>query len=244
MITSKSNTLIKKINSLKEKKYRLAYGEYIIEGYKQIREAISSGQDVSCIIFSSCYNGDLSNEKCAVEVSDEVFAKLSEEKSPQGVLAVLKMPHFHQSAPEKYALLLDGVSDPGNLGTIIRTANGAGYSDIYLRNCTDPFAPKCVRSAMSGIFFVRLHVVDKRDIERIFSDIPMICADMEGEDIYGFSAPEKFCLVIGNEANGVSAEIMNMCRYTLSIPMRNTCESLNAGVSAGIMMYQLKYSNR
>ena len=244
MITSKSNPLIKRISSLKEKKYRYEYGEYIIEGCKQIHEAIESGQMISMILYSSRYRGELSEKSNAIEVSDAVFEKISEEKSPQGVLAVLKMPQFLPSAPEKNALLLDCISDPGNLGTIIRTANAAEYGDIYLRNCTDPFSPKCVRSAMSGVFFVRLHFVGEREIENLFSQMPMICADMEGENIYGFRPPEKFCLVIGNEANGVSEEIRRMCRYTLSIPMRKSCESLNAGVSAGIMMYQLKYSIR
>lgn len=241
MITSKSNPLVKKINSLKEKKYRIQYGEFIVEGYKQVQEALASHQTVVCIVYSPRYNGNLTQDVRSVAVSAEVFEKLSEEVSPQGILAVLKIPETAPKKPIKNVLLLDGVSDPGNLGTIIRTANGAGYCDIYLKNCTDPFAPKCVRAAMSGIFFIRLHMITEADIPTLFADIPLICADMNGEDLYRFTPPERYGLVIGNEANGVSSMVREQCFYTVRIPMRECCESLNAGVSAGIIMYHLQY---
>ena len=155
MITSKSNPTVKRVNSLKEKKYRAEYGEYIVEGIKQIREAVAAGQKIVSIYYSPRYRGELTEHERSVPVSDEVFGKLSEEVSPQGILAVLEIPENAPEAPQGNALFLDGISDPGNLGTIIRTANGAGYADIYLKNCTDPYAPKCVRSAMSGLLFVR-----------------------------------------------------------------------------------------
>ncbi len=243
MISSKSNALIKRVNSLKEKKYRQEFGEYIVEGYKQIKEAVAADKKIVNVFYSPKYTGELVDLPYSIAVSDEVFNKLSEEVSPQGVLAVLKIEKNIPDCPKGKSLFLDGISDPGNLGTIIRTANAAGYTDIYLRNCTDPYAPKCVRSAMSGIFFVNLYFVSDDIIENLFCSCQMICADMEGEDLYRFAAPEKFCLVIGNEANGVSDKIRNMCNYSVRIPMRNTCESLNAGVSAAILMYHLKYCN-
>lgn len=243
MISSKNNALIKRVNSLKEKKYRQEFGEYIVEGYKQIKEAVAADKKISNIFYSPKYTGELADTPYSIAVSDEVFNKLSEEVSPQGVLAVLKIEKNNPVCPNGKSLFLDGISDPGNLGTIIRTANAAGYSDIYLRNCTDPYAPKCVRSSMSGIFFVNLYFVSDDVIENLFSSCPLICADMKGEDLYNFTAPKQFCLVIGNEANGVSEKIRNMCGYTVRIPMRDTCESLNAGVSAAILMYHLKYCN-
>ena len=160
------------------------------------------------------------------------------EASPQGVLALVSIPDCTPVQPQGSCLLLDGVSDPGNLGTIIRTANAAGYCDIYLRNCADPFAPKCVRATMSGIFFVRLHIGE--GVLQALGDTPLVCADMGGENVFLFSPPQKFCLVIGSEANGVSVEVRALCKYTVKIPMRHTCESLNAGVSAGILMYELQ----
>ena len=238
MITSRNNELVKRANSLKEKKYRTLYGEYIVEGRKQIREAIGSGQEIVEIFYSAEYRGERFACGREIEVSESVFAKLSEEVAPQGVLAVLKIPYRQISAPENSALLLDGISDPGNLGTIIRTANAAGITDLYLRNCADPYAPKCVRSAMSGTFFVNLFPIQEEDLA-VFDGVSLICADMSGEDVFSFQPPLRFCLVIGNEANGVSEKVRKMCSYTVRIPMRSTCESLNAAVSAGILMYQM-----
>ena len=136
--------------------------------------------------------------------------------------------------------MLDCLQDPGNLGTVIRTANAAGYSEIYLINCTDPFSPKAVRASMSGIFFVDLFFGSKEEILQVLDGVPVICADMDGKDIFSFVPPEKFCLCIGNEGNGISGEVFEKANYTVKIPMRETCESLNAAVSAGIAMYVLK----
>ena len=239
VITSRNNPLIKRILSLREKKYRREYGEYIIEGIKQVREALGGGMEILQLLYSESYTGECFPSDRELTVSDSVFEKISEESAPQGVLAVLRLPDCPAGPPCGNALLLDTVSDPGNLGTIIRTANAAGYTDIYLRNCTDPFSSKCVRASMSGIFFVRLHIGTDEELLDALKDIPMICADMDGENVFRFRAPEEFCLVIGNEANGVSGVVRARCRYAVKIPMRESCESLNAGVSAAVLMYQL-----
>lgn len=244
VITSRQNPLVKDILALKEKKGRRAQGLYIAEGLKPVREALASGAAVKKIIYSQEFSGaeellrtqPISGAE-AVAVSAGVFEKLSEEASPQGVLALVSIPDCTPVQPQGSCLLLDGVSDPGNLGTIIRTANAAGYGEIYLLGCADPYAPKCVRSAMSGIFFVDLFRISETGA--LFEGVPLICADMGGENVFSFHAPEKFCLVIGNEANGVSESVRRQCAFTVRIPMRGSCESLNAGVSAGILMYEL-----
>ena len=239
MITSRQNPLIKEILSLKEKKGRRARGLFIIEGSKQVREAIASGAEIERVVFSEDYSGaEEFSVLPSVAVTAGVFGKLSEEVSPQGVLALLRIPDCTPKPPRGNCLLLDGISDPGNLGTIIRTANAAGYGDVYLRNCADPFSPKCVRACMSGIFFVRLYIGGDAVLSEL-RDCPLICADMAGENVFHFMPPRNFCLVIGNEANGVSDEVRALCVNTVKIPMRPTCESLNAGVSAGILMYEL-----
>ncbi len=241
IITSRQNPLIKKIVSLKEKKGRREHGLYIVEGIKQVREALLAGCEVELAVFSENFSA-LSDFPCETAiVSQSVFEKLSEEKAPQGVLALVRLPECNMTEPTGNSLLLDGVSDPGNLGTILRTANAAGYEDIYLlNNCADPFSPKCVRSSMSGVFFVRLHIGSMPSLTSALQGIPLLCADMAGENIFRFTPPQKFCLVIGNEANGVSEAVRELCTYTVSIPMRHSCESLNAGVSAGILMYLLQ----
>ena len=240
IITSRNNPFIKRVVSLREKKFRREYGEYIIEGVKQVREAAQAGCDFVNVVVAESYAGEHFYPDKEQVVSDGVFAKLSEEPAPQGILAVLKLPDCPVEVPAKDAILLDGVADPGNLGTIIRSANAAGYSDIYLRDCADVFSPKCLRAAMSGVFFVRIHIGPDAEIFDALARIPKICADMKGDNVFTFHAPEKFCLVIGNEANGVSKSVRSICDFTVKIPMRESCESLNAGISAAVLMYELR----
>ncbi len=238
VITSKSNPLIKEIAKLNDKKFRRLKGEYIVEGIKPVRECIAAGCKIKYIICTE----ELSDEFCkAVYVSRSVFESISSEKTPQGVLAVVEMKENKLVPPEKSCILLDCLQDPGNLGTVIRTANAAGYSEIYLINCTDPYSPKAVRASMSGIFFVKVFQGGREEILNVLKAVPLICADMGGENIFLFNPPEKFCLCIGNEGGGISDEIISVAEYKVKIPMSDTCESLNAAVSAGIAMYQLKY---
>ena len=241
VITSKYNPLIKEIEKLYDKKYRKICGKYVVEGIKPVRECISAGCTILNII---CVEGLESEFENAVIVSKAVFESVSSEVTPQGVLAVVELPSNKLKVPQDSCILLDRLQDPGNLGTVIRTANAAGYSEIYLINCTDPYSPKAVRASMSGIFFVKVYQGTNEEILGVLKGIPLICADMDGEDIFSFNSPEKFCLCIGNEGNGMSQEIMKRARFKVSIPMRETCESLNAAVSAGIVMYHLKYDKK
>ena len=240
MITSKDNSTVRRIRSLKEKKGRQEYGQYLAEGVKQVREACLSGAEVETVIVSESYEGETFLPERTETVTDILFGKLSDERTPQGILAAVKIPDCTPRAPGGRCLLLDGIADPGNLGTILRTANGAGYRDLYLSGCTDPFAPKCVRSAMSGLFFVRLHIANPETLFGALGGVPLIAADMRGESMYSFAAPEQFCLCIGNEANGLSERVRGLCGRAVSVPLADTCESLNAAVAAGILMYQLR----
>ena len=237
IITSKANPLIKKIISLGEKKFRKEYGEYLIEGIKPVNECRQAGGEITCVVCSQDLSASYPD---AVVVSNELFCRISSEKSPQGVLATVKLPDTCVKAPDGCCLLLDKLQDPGNLGTIIRTANAAGYEDIYLVNCTDAFSPKAVRASMSGIFHVRVHEGTYDEVFNALVGVPLICADMSGENVFGFVPEDKFCLCIGNEGNGLSQNVREKADYTVKIPMRSTCESLNAGVSAAIAMYALK----
>lgn len=239
IITSKSNPAIKEIVKLSsDRKFRYEAKKYIVEGIKPVTECLSSGQKVSLIVCTEEFSEKFDN---AIIVSEGVFNHISSEKSPQGVLAVVEMPENVLKPPKNSCILLDRLQDPGNLGTIIRTANAAGYDEIYLINCTDPFSPKAVRASMSGIFFVNTISGSAEEIMPLFKDLSIFCADMDGENIFGFTPPEKFCLCIGNEGGGVSEEIKKKSERKIKIPMRESCESLNAAVSAGIAMYLLKF---
>lgn len=240
VITSRNNPLVRRVFSLREKKFRREAGEYVAEGIKSVREAAASGAHIRLLVRAERVPAQDIAADGELVVSDGVFEKLSEEVSPQGVLAVVETPDCTPAPPRSPALLLDGVSDPGNMGTVLRTADAAGYTDVYLRGCTDPFAPKSVRASMGGIFRVRLHIGGDEALRAALAGVPLVCADMGGENAFRFTPPARFCLVVGNEANGVTEEVRAACAHTVRVPMRSVCESLNAGVSAGILMYLLR----
>jgi TrmH family RNA methyltransferase len=237
-LTSKNNPLVRETASLKDKKGRREEGLFLVEGEKMAKECRKSDLEIERTILSESYAGEVSAD--AVRVSDDVFRFLSDEKTPQGILLRVKIPSYKLSPPKESCLLLDGVSDPGNMGAIIRTANAAGYKEIYLVDCTDPYAPKSVRASMSGVFFTKLYICSREEALTVLAGVPVIAADMDGENIFTFTPPEKFALAIGNEANGLSDDVARVAAYTVRIPMRETQESLNAAVSAGIAMYELK----
>ena len=237
IITSKSNPIIKEIVKLNDKKYRREAGLYLVEGTKPVNECITAGGEVEKVVCTEKLSENYDNP---IVVSEEVFGAISSEKTPQGVIAVVKMPQNSLKSPKNSCILLDRLQDPGNLGTIIRTANAAGYREIYLIQCTDPYSPKAVRASMSGIFFTQIYQGGEEEIFKALSGVPLISADMHGENIFDFKAPSKFCLCIGNEGSGLKDVIKNKSDFKVKIPMSETCESLNAAVSAGIAMYVLK----
>ena len=218
IILSKQNPLVKELASLKEKKGRRAWGSFLVEGAKMVREAAESGMHVLRVVVREGYAGETFLPPAAVLGSD-AFAAVSDEKTPQGILA--------------------GLQDSSNVGAVLRTAVAAGYEEVYLAGCADPFSPKSVRASMSGVFFARIMQGTRQEILSALN-VPLIAADMDGEDVFAFRPPEVFCLAVGNEGNGLSEEVRGAAAYTVRIPMDTRTESLNAAVSAGILMYALK----
>lgn len=245
MIISRQNEKIKKIRSLKEKKYRDKFGEYVIYGYKLVGEAVDLRLPITLIVgtedmlIKRGFTEGVRDGYEVVSVSDDVFSSLTEEANPQGILAVVKKPTAQIKKTSGDCLLLDGISDPGNLGTIIRTAAAADIKELYLASCADAFNPKTVRSSMGGLFRVTVYECDRASALEII-DKPIVVADMDGVNVFEYEADGDFCLAIGNEANGVSNEVRERASIKTAIPMANGVESLNAGVSAGIIMYALK----
>ncbi len=203
-------------------------------------ECQKSGLSIDCAFVSESYRGETPEGVKTVCVTDEVFKFLSDEKTPQGILCRVKLPKIELAPPTGKCLFLDGVSDPGNMGAIIRTANAAGYEEIYLTDdCTDPYSPKSVRASMSGVFFTKLYAGTRKELLNVLKDTPIVVADMHGENIFSFCPPKRYALVVGNEGNGASEEVKNAATNKIGIPMRGTQESLNVSVAAGIAMYLL-----
>lgn len=243
IITSKNNPLIKETAALKDKKARKAVGSFLVEGWKMASECLAAGMAVEKVfVVDGAQLPFHVDENAVVTVSEDVMRHLSDEKTPQGVVCRVKIPTHQLRAPKGNCLLLDGVSDPGNMGAIIRTANAAGYDEIYLtKECTDPFSPKSVRASMSGVFFTKLYLAERTEILSVLkrAGIELVVADMGGVNLFSFEPKGQFALVIGNEGNGISDEVKSAADSTVRIPMQSTQESLNAAVAAGVSMYLL-----
>ncbi len=238
VIRSKQNPAVKELASLKEKKGRRERGTFLVEGGKMISECAACGMEVVRVALREDYAGD-AYDFPAVVLGAEVFAAVCDEKTPQGIAAEVKIPQYPLEPPKGNCLLLDGLADPANVGAIVRTAAAAGYRELYLADCADPFSPKSVRASMSGVFRVKLMRGTREDILGALKGVPLVAADMDGEDVFSFVPPETFCIAIGNEGNGFSEAVRARADRTVGIPMEGT-ESLNAAVSAGILMYLLK----
>lgn len=239
IILSRQNPLVKELASLKEKKGRRRTGTFLVEGHKMVREAVASGMDVVRLILHEDYAGETYGLP-AVLLGRDAFAAVCDEKTPQGIAAEVVIPERSVQPPQGRCLLLDGLQDPANVGAIIRTAVAAGYEDVYLAGCADPFSPKSVRASMSGVFFARIMQGTQEEILLSIAGLPVIAADMGGEDVFSYAAPEKFCLAVGSEGSGLSALVRGRADVTVCIPMDARTESLNAAVSAGILMYALR----
>ena len=239
--SSKQNALVKEIASLKDKKYRNKLGLFVAEGVKMVNEAISSGVKIKTVVATTETLPLITKGNYSVmEVTSEVFKYMSDETTPQGALAVIYAYNGEVLPPKQNSLILDGVSDPGNMGTIIRTAAAFGYTDLYLINCVDPYSNKAVRASMSGIYFVNVYKTDLETTLSVLNNVEIIVADMGGENLDTFKTDKKHCIVVGNEANGVSDKLKAIATKTVGIPMREVTESLNVAVASAIMMYKLK----
>ena len=241
MITSKQNSLIKEIRSLSDKKFRDKLNLYIVEGKKLVCEAIELALPIYVVIGTEKALDDLSIDGVKVEVvTEEVLSSVSAEVTPQGVMAVIRKPENALIKPSGSCVLLDGVADPANVGAIIRTAAASGYNTVYTTDdCADPFSQKAVRASMSGVFRINIVRATRQELISII-DKPFIVADMDGESLYQTKIDGDFCLIIGNEGHGVSDLLIKKASKVVSIPMANGVESLNAAVSAGLLMYGLK----
>jgi len=242
IISSLDNNLVKHTVKLKQKKYRDEYGEFFVEGYKNVLDSCeASPQSVRFVVlcetaYGKC--GEKFAEYKTVVTTDRVFGKIADTESSQGIVSVHTV--FPSAFPESArCVFLDRVRDPGNVGTILRTAVASGY-DVVLDNCADVYSPKVVRSAMSAIVKCRIgRDISIAELKRAGYEI--IVADMHGENVFSSTRGEKYCIVIGNEASGVDESIVAAADRLLAVPQEGM-ESLNAGVAAGVMMFALRYA--
>ena len=298
LISSKDNQTIKGIKKLKESKYRKE--KFIVEGFKMLQEAVNEGADIEIVVVKTGNKELLENVNKLlgrlnqsyetgnelltykyvkrlpriIEVTENVFMQLTDVKTPQGVLAVIRknveynVSDFEDKNENEnendalkvgvnsrqidclnkintgadYVLAVDGVQDPGNLGTIIRTADSANLKQILVsKDTVDAYSPKVIRSTMGSIY--RVKIVECENLADVLNELKkhkfqIVSTSLDTENsIYDIDYRKKV-VVIGNEGNGVSKEIQDLSDYKVKIPMLGKTESLNASVATGIMIYE------
>ncbi len=255
-ITSQDNKIYKRALSLKKKKYRDEAGEYLIEGPNLIREAVKCDAELKTIFISQDFDisspeaGDIVSKKGDIcfMLPDGMFAALSDTETPQGIIGISLKPDRTRSLMNEGKqggnfIVVDRLQDPGNIGTVIRTADAAGYElAVFMKGSADPYQPKVVRAAAGSLFRLPLMFIDSVSELEFFAHNRgkrLIAATMDAElDYYECDLRENVAIIIGNEGNGISPELAEAADVKIRIPMEGNIESLNASVAAGILMYE------
>ncbi|MCI8760711.1 MAG: RNA methyltransferase [Clostridia bacterium] len=252
-ITSKENEFVKHVKKLKDKKYRDMSNEYVIEGMKLIAEAIQEKAPIKQIILcDDCEKNamipkdlmyEIAKHEC-IYVTEKVFKYLSEVQTPQGILAIIEKNKKDKEIDymQDIIVALDDVQDPGNLGTILRTVDSVGLTQLLVSKGTaDAYNPKVVRSTMGAIF--RVKIIECENLKQTLKEIKkhkfkVVVSSLQAQDtIYDIKYNKKV-VIIGNEANGVEQEIQALADEKVKIPMLGKTESLNASVATGIILYE------
>ena len=252
-ITSKDNKIFRHALSLKTKKYRDKNGEYLIEGPNLLKEALKEETDVEAVFVRP----EMTDEEAGIIeegpeldrktfiLSNRLFDELKDTETSQGIVTVVRkrQDSSPKGRPGGNYVVLDRLQDPGNIGTILRTADAAGFDlAVFMKGTADPFSPKVVISATGSLF--RLPMVFVEDAEELAELVHsagkrLIATAMDAEKAYYDCDLEKdAAIIIGNEGNGISPELMMRADEKIMIPMAGNTESLNAAVAAGILMYE------
>lgn len=246
IITSKNNHFIKELSKLTNKKYRYKLGLVILEGKKIINECLIRNKDIKFLIVLDAFKdkyqdiiNKLNQSNCKTYiVPKQIFEQLSNTVNSQGIIAVTEFIEKKFELPKTNFLILDNISDPGNLGTIIRTAMACGFEYIYTYNCVDEYNDKVLRSTMGTIFDCNIIKVAFENIKQLSEQFSLLVAEMNSLNIFNCEIKNEITgIVIGNEGNGVSKEVFDLSSLKVSLPMLNNVESLNASVACAVLMY-------
>jgi TrmH family RNA methyltransferase len=256
IIKSKDNRKIKYVRTLNSKKIRDEENAFIVEGIKFVNEAIRENVHIIYLIFSECtfdkpeikelYNFSRELGVEAIVCDDKVFNSIVDTINSQGVLAVIKKKKDINTMDDyNFVILCDRIQDPGNLGTIIRTADAFGPASVILnKGCVDVYNSKVVRASAGAIFRVPFIYIDSEEeiIDSLKSKgYKIISTVVDSEHSFeDIENSEKICVIIGNEGQGVSSELINKSHMSITIKMSGRAESLNASIAAGISIYEIR----
>ena len=242
-ITSRKNPLLQQVKKLlSSRKAREEAGLFAADGVKLLGEAVRWYPGLDTVILSDGVHADVPESVRLFRVPEDVMASISPMESPQGALFLCRLPEKKTYAPTPGCLLLDGIQDPGNLGTILRTADALDIPVTLLEGCADPYSPKTARATMGAVF--------RRDVYQCTAD--ELCALLQKSNLplYGTALRNdtvslrdaelsRAAVAIGSEGRGLSAEILSKCEKTIKIPMSRRCESLNAAVAASVVLWEM-----
>jgi len=243
-ITSRKNPLLQQVRKLlSSRKEREETGLFVADGTKLLQEAIRWWPGLHTVILADDVEAEIPDGVRIVTVPKDVMESISPMQTPQGALFLCRLPENKTFAPKPGMLLLDGIQDPGNLGTILRTADALQIPVALLEGCADPYSHKVVRASMGAVFRMQI-------MQTTWAEAKAACAEQgiavgvtalndAAKDLR--NAPlSAMAVVIGSEGQGVRQEILDSAEHSLIIPMNPNCESLNAAIAAAIVMWQMK----
>lgn len=232
---------LKLIKSLQQKKYRNEHGLFVIEGKKAVEEVLSSDLKVFKVYAVKGSNVESAFNN-TIDVSQKELNQMSGLKNPNGVIGVFYIPSNKKVTTTDWVLALDGIQDPGNMGTIIRLCDWFGIRDLVCSKTTvDCYNPKVLQATMGSI--TRVNIV-YQDLEEFLktTQLPVFGSFMKGENICKSNLPEKGILIMGNEGNGISSAIAALCTHRVTVPQfgAETAESLNVATASAILLHELR----
>lgn len=243
-ITARKNPLLQKVRRLlNSRKEREEAGLFAADGTKLLAEAVRWWPGLDTVILSEGVDIQLPDAVRIIQVPEDVMTSISPMQTPQGALFLCRLPEKAEFSPKPGMLLLDGIQDPGNLGTILRTADALQVPVALLEGCADPYSHKTVRASMGAVF--RTPVVQttweqaKKACEEFGIPVGVTALTDRAEDLRNATL-DRMAVVIGSEGKGVRQEILESADAELIIPMNPNCESLNAAIASAIVMWQMK----
>ncbi|MBK9924954.1 MAG: RNA methyltransferase [Anaerolineales bacterium] len=249
MITSAQNPKLKLVRALMGRaKERREANAFVVEGVRLVEEAVKSNWGFQFVLFDESLSDRgkaqverLTSSGVEVEqVSESLMKSLSETETPQGILAVLEFTQLPITNNLNFILIPDQIRDPGNLGTLLRTAAATGVQAVLLPpETTDAFAPKVLRAGMGAHFRLPIHSLSWEEIKAQTKDMDIYIADMDGVSCWETDLRKPLALVIGSEAEGASDEARQLATQKISLPMSEDVESLNAGVAGSVLMFEV-----
>ena len=244
LITSRKNPLLQLTKKLlSSRKDREREGLFVADGTKLLEEAVKYCPGLHTVILSEGVEADVPEGVRTVRVPEDVMASISPMEAPQGALFLCRLPEKEKFVPEAGMLILDGIQDPGNIGTILRTADALEIPVVLLEGCADPYSHKVVRASMGAVFRTAVKQSTWAEVQAACkaAGIPVAVTALSdrAKDIREADL-SRMAVVIGSEGRGVRKEILENADHELIIPMNPRCESLNAGIAAAICMWQMK----